>query len=56
MPDDAIPHLAKAREINEEALLEERGDWIVEVRRDGERPKPLYDLRGVRSRHEEVGD
>ena len=51
---DATAHIAKAREIDEQPLLEERGNRVVEVSGLGKLPKPFDDLWRVRGGGEEV--
>src|SRR6185436_1719397 len=41
VPDDAVADLAEAREMDEEALLEERGQWAVEIGGPGKLPEFL---------------
>jgi hypothetical protein len=38
MPRNAIPYFAKAGEINEKPLFEERRERIIQVRKGGESP------------------
>ena len=54
--NDAVAHLAEAREKYKQPLLEERGNGIVEIGGFGEVPKLLDDLRSIGSRHEEIGN
>src|SRR5688572_24905819 len=54
--NDAIADRAEAREKNEQPLFEERGNGIVEIRRLGEIPELLDDLRRIPRRHEEIGN
>src|SRR6476660_4037618 len=52
--NDAVADLAEARQIDEQALLEERGDRVGAISRLGEVPKLLDNLRRIRGRHEEI--
>jgi hypothetical protein len=54
--DDTVTYLAKSREINEEPLLEQRGNGVVEVGRHCKSPEPLDDLWSVRFGDEEIGN
>jgi hypothetical protein len=51
---DAIPRFAKAREVDKQPFLEERGDRSVQIGRLREQPQLACDKRGIRSRAEKI--
>jgi hypothetical protein len=54
MSHDAIALLAEPREVNEQALFEDRGKWAVEIVRLGEAPHLLDDAGRRRCRTKDV--
>src|SRR5580700_10376991 len=54
MTNDAVADITESRQVNEQALFEQRGERTVQVGRFRESPKFLYEPRRVRGRTEKI--
>lgn len=55
MARNAVAHLAKTGQVDEEPLFEERGKWIVQISEAGKAPEVGDDLGILGREPEEVG-